>query len=391
MKRPGFEADRFGIMALDLASGATREIDPQWDRSASALKVSADGKTLYTTTDDWGDHALFARRHRDAARRRELVARRHRRQVSTSARSGMIVARAGSASIRRTSIRLRPTARASSRSRTSTRSACKNIRFGDGEFFTFKGAGGDTVQGYVVKPVDYKSGKKYPVAFIIHGGPQGAMTNDFHYRWNPQTYAGQGFAVVTINFHGSTGYGQKFTDAISGDWGGAPLEDLKLGWAAALDKYRFLDGDRACALGASYGGYMAYWIAGNWNRAVEMHRRARRRVRQPHDELLDRGAVVRRMGARRQDPVRGSGGLREIQPDRPRQGLARADAGRAQRPGFPHSARAGPRRIHRAAAPRAFRASSCASRTRTTGSLKPHNSVLWHDTVNAWLKQWTAK
>ena len=121
------------------------------------------------------------------------------------------------------------------------------------------------MQGYVVKPVGYQPGKTYPVAFIIHGGPQGAMTNGWSYRWNPQTYAGQGFAVVTINFHGSTGYGQAFTDAISGDWGGKPLEDLKLGWKAALDKYSFLDGDRACALGASYGGYMMYWIAGVWN------------------------------------------------------------------------------------------------------------------------------
>src|SRR5690606_5002229 len=84
-------------------------------------------------------------------------------------------------------------------------------------------------------------------------------------RWNPQTYAGQGFAVVTINFHGSTGYGQAFTDSISGDWGGKPLVDLQKGWAAALAKYDWLDADRACALGASYGGYMVNWIAGNWN------------------------------------------------------------------------------------------------------------------------------
>ena len=117
--------------------------------------------------------------------------------------------------------------------------------------FTFKGANGDTVQGYVVKPVGFKSNKKYPVAFIIHGGPQGAMTNEFHYRWNPETYAGQGFAVVTINFHGSTGYGQAFTDAISGDWGGAPLDDLHDRLGGGARKYRFLDGDRACALGAS--------------------------------------------------------------------------------------------------------------------------------------------
>ncbi|MGP1667080.1 MAG: alpha/beta hydrolase family protein, partial [Rhodanobacter sp.] len=141
----------------------------------------------------------------------------------------------------------------------------KNASMGDAEFFTFKGWNNETVQGYVVKPANYEPGKTYPVAFIIHGGPQGAMGNGWSYRWNPQTYAGQGFAVVTVNFHGSTGYGQAFTDSISGDWGGKPLDDLKLGWKAALDKYSFLDGDRACATGASYGGYMVYWIAGVWN------------------------------------------------------------------------------------------------------------------------------
>jgi dipeptidyl aminopeptidase/acylaminoacyl peptidase len=91
------------------------------------------------------------------------------------------------------------------------------------------------------------------------------MGNSFHYRWNPQTYAGLGFAVVFIDFHGSTGYGQKFTDSISGDWGGKPLEDLKKGWDYATSHFDFLDADRACALGASYGGYMVNWIAGNWN------------------------------------------------------------------------------------------------------------------------------
>ncbi len=102
------------------------------------------------------------------------------------------------------------------------------------------------------------------MAFLIHGGPQGSFGNDFHYRWNPQAYAGAGYAVVTIDFHGSTGYGQAFTDSITGDWGGKPLEDLQEGLLAALDRYPWLDGDRACALGASYGGYMMNWIAGNW-------------------------------------------------------------------------------------------------------------------------------
>ena len=91
---------------------------------------------------------------------------------------------------------------------------------------------------------------KYPVAFIIHGGPQGSMANDFHYRWNPEVFAGHGYGVVFVDFHGSTGYGQAFTDAINGDWGGAPFDDLMAGLDAALAKYSWLDGNRAVALGA---------------------------------------------------------------------------------------------------------------------------------------------
>ncbi len=102
------------------------------------------------------------------------------------------------------------------------------------------------------------------MAFLIHGGPQGSFGDHFHYRWNPQTYAGQGFVSVMIDFHGSTGYGQEFTDSISKNWGSKPLIDLQKGLGYALKKYPFIDGNKACALGASYGGYMVNWIAGNW-------------------------------------------------------------------------------------------------------------------------------
>jgi dipeptidyl aminopeptidase/acylaminoacyl peptidase len=137
---------------------------------------------------------------------------------------------------------------------------------GRGEFeqFSFAGWNDETVYGYVVKPADFDPEQRYPLAFIIHGGPQGSSDNDFHYRWNPQPYAGAGYAVVMIDFHGSTGYGQAFTDSITDDWGGKPLVDLQRGLATALDTYSWIDGTRACALGASYGGYMINWIAGNW-------------------------------------------------------------------------------------------------------------------------------
>jgi dipeptidyl aminopeptidase/acylaminoacyl peptidase len=132
------------------------------------------------------------------------------------------------------------------------------------EQLSFEGAGGDTVYGWVVRPAEFDPSKKYPLAFLIHGGPQGSFSNRFHYRWNPQTYAGAGFVAVIIDFHGSVGYGQAFTDAIRGDWGGKPLEDLQKGLAAAAAKYPFIDANNGCALGASYGGYMINWIAGAW-------------------------------------------------------------------------------------------------------------------------------
>ena len=260
MKTPGFEADRFAITALDLASGNQREVAPGWDRSAGPLQLSADGKTLYTATDDEGDHALFAVDVRsgnvtrlvgdgnvtafDMSQPQKVIARQDFKQPTDLYR------------LKRGQLERLTEVNAERQ---------RDIAYGDFERFTFKGWNGDEVQGFVFKPAGFEPGMKYPVAFLIHGGPQGAWTNGFHYRWNPQSYAGKGFAVVAINFHGSTGYGQAFTNAISRHWGDRPLEDLQKGWAAALQRYPFLDASRACALGASYGGYMINWIAGVWN------------------------------------------------------------------------------------------------------------------------------
>jgi dipeptidyl aminopeptidase/acylaminoacyl peptidase len=134
------------------------------------------------------------------------------------------------------------------------------------EPFWFTGAHGDKVEGFLVKPPNFDASKKYPVKFLIHGGPQGAWGDDWSYRWNPELFAANGYVVIMINFHGSTGYGQKFVDAINGDWGGAPFEDLMKGLDYAEKTYPFIDKDRECALGASYGGYMANWILGHSDR-----------------------------------------------------------------------------------------------------------------------------
>jgi dipeptidyl aminopeptidase/acylaminoacyl peptidase len=132
--------------------------------------------------------------------------------------------------------------------------------------FWFTGAHNDKVEGFLVKPPNFDPNKKYPVKFLIHGGPQGAWGDDWSYRWNPELLAAGGYVVIMINFHGSTGYGQKFIDAINGDWGGAPYEDLMQGLDYAEQTYPFIDKNRECALGASYGGYMINWILGHTDR-----------------------------------------------------------------------------------------------------------------------------
>jgi dipeptidyl aminopeptidase/acylaminoacyl peptidase len=135
------------------------------------------------------------------------------------------------------------------------------------EPFTFKGANDEEVQGFMVKPPGFDPNKKYPLKFLIHGGPQGAWGNSWTYRWNAELFAAtENYVVVMINFHGSTGYGQKFTDSISGDWGGKPYVDLMKGLDYVEKTFPFIDRNREAALGASYGGYMANWLLGHTDR-----------------------------------------------------------------------------------------------------------------------------
>lgn len=134
------------------------------------------------------------------------------------------------------------------------------------ESFTFDGADGDKVQGWLLRPPGFDASKKYPVLFLIHGGPQGAWHDEWHARWNYQLFAAPGYALVAINPRGSTGFGQKFTDQISQDWTGKVYEDLMKGLDHALKSYSFLDGGRVAAAGGSYGGFMVNWIAGHTDR-----------------------------------------------------------------------------------------------------------------------------
>jgi dipeptidyl aminopeptidase/acylaminoacyl peptidase len=263
MSRAGYEADRNRVVLLDLASKKARVLTDEWDRSPGSLTFSRDGKTLYTSADDVGNHALFAIDATTGAAR-ALVGKGHNSNPRPAGGRLLFVR-----DTLRQPAELFTVAPDGGELRQLTRlndARVGKIAWGDYEQFSFKGAGGDTVHGYAMKPAGWVKGKKYPVAFLVHGGPQGSFGDHFHYRWNPQIYAGHGYGVVFIDFHGSTGYGQAFTDSIRGDWGGKPYEDLMLGLDAALARYPWLDGKRMAALGASYGGYMINWINGKTDR-----------------------------------------------------------------------------------------------------------------------------
>jgi dipeptidyl aminopeptidase/acylaminoacyl peptidase len=261
MKRPGFEADRFGIMIWDETTKKERELAPTWDRSADSIAWSRDGKTIYATALDVGQGKLFAIDVK-TGKVTALTGEGHVTAFDVGP-NGIVYA---SDSMKSPSeLFMLPAKGPPIRIASVSSEALKDVAWGEPEQFSFKGWNDEEVHGFVVKPANFDPAKKYPVAFLIHGGPQGSFSNSWSYRWNPQVYANAGYAVVMIDFHGSTGYGQAFTDAISQHWGDRPLEDLQKGWAFATSKYSFLDTDRACALGASYGGYMVNWIAGNWS------------------------------------------------------------------------------------------------------------------------------
>ncbi|SDA14676.1 S9 family peptidase [Sphingomonas sp. NFR15] len=257
MKRAGYEADRQVLMLRDLATGQVRALTEGWDRSIESIAWTRDGKKLIVTAEDIQENPIWSV---DPATGKvtRLTGQGNVSAVVPTAK-GLIYAMnsltapddfwmlAGKKPVRLTNVNAQKLAGIDMPSVTR---------------FSFTGANNDKVWGYAVKPADATG--KVPLAYMVHGGPQGSSNNSWSYRWNPAVFAGAGYGLVAVDFHGSTGYGQAFTDAIRNNWGGWPLEDLKAGLKAATETFGWLDGDNACALGASYGGYMMNWIEGNW-------------------------------------------------------------------------------------------------------------------------------
>ena len=263
MARPGYEADRLVIHLRDTATGATRALTTDFDRSVGSIAWTPDSRWIVATAQDVLDTPAFRiDPTTGAVEKLDLM-------PGNEAHIGNVVTLAGGDLLfTRDSIgapaelfwsdnwgQAMPLTAVASPAMGEMASVVTSR-------FSFTGANGATVWGQITKPERHRG--KLPAILYVHGGPQGSFNDAWSTRWNPRVLASQGYAVISIDFHGSTGYGQAFTDAIRGDWGGKPLEDLQKGLAAALERDRSIDGNRACAMGASYGGYMMNWIAGQW-------------------------------------------------------------------------------------------------------------------------------
>ena len=282
-QRPGYESDRFRLMLYDRKTGEKKDLTEGFEQWVGSFVWAPDSKAIYFSSEHKRHSLIYAVDIAKAARRtlvagynddvaitpdgRTLVFSR----VSIKAPSGIYAASANGEGCPSRTGDVDPGKESCSLNKDwavthINDQILSQIAMSDAEPFWFKGALGDEVEGSLVKPPNFDASKKYPVKFLIHGGPEGAWGDDWSYRWNPELFAANGYVVIMINFHGSTGYGQKFIDAINGDWGGAPFEDLMKGLDYVEQTYPFIDKNRECALGASYGGYMINWILGHTNR-----------------------------------------------------------------------------------------------------------------------------
>ncbi len=263
MDQPGFESDRFHVMIRDLRTGERRALTRDWDRSVDDIAFSTDSKSLYGTTDHFGQHALWSIDIKTG--KPTMLTGPGHVNAFTVGKDRIIY----SLSDLKSPADLFSLSLKGGEIKQLTQLNAGKLAgriLAQPEQFTFVGANNEMVYGYAMPPANFDPKQKYPVALIIHGGPQVSYGNDWSYRWNPQVFAGAGYATVFIDFHGSPGYGQAFTNSITGDWGGKPLEDLKKGLAAAFAKYPWLNSEQSCALGSSYGGFMINWIEGHWQK-----------------------------------------------------------------------------------------------------------------------------
>jgi len=286
-QRPGYESDRFRLMLYDRKTGEKKGLTEDFDHWVGSFAWAPDSNTIYFSAEHMNHSLIYSVGTKAASGgypRHALVGGFNDDIAVTPDGKTLVFSRmsitfpneiyaadaSGEGCPARTGDVDRGKENCSLNKDRAVTSVNKPVLeqfdLTKAETFSFVGAHGDQVEGLLVRPPNFDATKKYPLKFLVHGGPQGAWGDDWSFRWNPELFAANGYVVVMINFHGSTGYGQKFIDAINGDWGGAPFEDLMKGLDYAEKTYSFIDKDRECALGASYGGYMTNWILGHTDR-----------------------------------------------------------------------------------------------------------------------------
>jgi len=262
--RAGFESDRFRLMLFDRQANTIKEMLPKFDNWVDEFVWAPNSKTIYFTSGEMGEENILSTQ----------VDLPEATAVANKAEyGGLQVARDGRTIVGTVMTVRYPAAVASIALNASGGGGSPVVRLShlnDGllrqldlpkmESFIFPGAGNTSVQGFIIRPPNFNVAKKYPLKFLMHGGPQTAWGDAWSYRWNAELFAADGYVVVMINRRGSTGYGQKFVDEVSGDWGGKAYVDLMKGLDYAEKQYPFIDKTRECALGASYGGFMADWV-----------------------------------------------------------------------------------------------------------------------------------
>jgi dipeptidyl aminopeptidase/acylaminoacyl peptidase len=290
--RAGYESDRFRLVLYDRQTKQIKEPLPNFDRWVDEFAWSGDAKTIYFVAADRGDAPVFAIHFpfdaTDGAHIAQLTREGEYSGLTPTPSGQYLLASEMTASSPARIVALDIGIPLHTPARIRTAKTGENLaapeiapevplnHLNDATLaqldlpkmtsFWFHGALGTRVQGFIVKPPGFDPAKKYPLKFLIHGGPEGAWGDAWSYRWNPELFAADGYVVVMINPRGSTGYGQQFIDQIDGDWGGKPYVDLMRGLDYAEQHYPFIDKTRECALGASYGGYMADWILGHTDR-----------------------------------------------------------------------------------------------------------------------------
>jgi len=265
---PMFESDRWRLMLYDRQANTSREVLPKFDAHVESITFTPDGSGVYVTAGERGRHPVFVASLADGSIRKVVEGFNDDVQVAPDGRSLVFTRSTAARPPELYTLRLDGVAPAGA----GGDQAVPLTRFNDevmagfglrpAEEVTWEGAAGAQVQGWLFRPPQFDPSRKYPLLVLIHGGPQGAWNDSWSYRWNPQIYAARGYVVLMPNPRGSTGFGQQFTNEISGDWAGKVYTDLMNG-VAKVAAMSFVDKERVGAAGASYGGYMVNWLLGH--------------------------------------------------------------------------------------------------------------------------------